>query len=34
MSPEDRRSLRSYFQDDIRRLEGLLNRDLSRWLED
>jgi hypothetical protein len=33
MNAEDRRFLVGYYTDDIRRLEGLIGRDLSAWLE-
>ena len=33
MSPEDRRFLVNYYAQDIGKLTGLLNRDLSAWLE-
>ena len=33
VSPEDRRFLQNYYRDDILRLERLLDRDLSAWLQ-
>jgi hypothetical protein len=32
IDPRDRQFLVGYYRDDIRKLESLLNRDLSAWL--
>lgn len=34
MTTEERRALRPFFEDDIRRLQSLVGRDLSHWLDD
>ncbi len=34
MNPEPREELRQYFREDVEKLQGLINRDLSTWLND